>query len=269
MNVTPGSPAPLRIEAVIFNWRGHERRAAALERQFAPLCPVRVVNSESAAEGRHPHWEHIGEDGYFTAQWQRALQGFDADILFHVQADASSPHFARILERCRDAMQRLGCGIYAPDVDYTPWVYDRARLRHVEGDYYEVPQTDCTCWAISRTVLEAAPPMDPATNKYGWAIDFLTIGAARSLGLRVLRDYRYKVHHPWKGAGYDTSAADVQARAVLAALPETIQQRTAELRREAQQKLGRQPLRRRLSEAGRRKLRALRSALRVSARGGT
>lgn len=258
----------MRFEAVIFNWRGHERRAAALERQFSALCPVRVVNSESAAEGRHPQWEHIGEDGYFTAQWQQALRGFDADVLFHVQADASSPHFGPMIERCRDAMQRLGCGIYAPNVDYTPWVYDRSRLQRIEGDFYEVPQTDCTCWAISRAVLEAAPAMDPAANKYGWAIDFLTIGAARSLGLRVLRDYRYKVNHPWKGAGYDTSAADVQARAVLAALPQDVQRRTTELRREAQEKLGRQPWRRRLNESGRAQLRKLRGALGLSARGG-
>lgn len=258
----------MRFEAVIFNWRGHERRAAALEQQFRALCPVRVVNSESAAESRHPHWDHVGEDAYFTAQWQRAVQRFDGDVLFHVQADASSPHFRQMLERCRDAMQRLGCGVYAPNVDYTAWVYDRARLQRVEGHYYEVPQTDCTCWAISRQVLEAAPPVDPSANRFGWGIDFLTIGAARALDLRVLRDYRYTVNHPWRGAGYDTSAADVEARAVFAALPPEVQRRTAELRREAQDKLGRQPLRRRLNEAGRQKLRALRASLRLSARAG-
>jgi hypothetical protein len=157
-------------------------------------------------------------------------------------------------------MQRLGCGIYAPNVDYTPWVYDRARLERVEGDLYEVPQTDCTCWAISRDVLAAAPPVDPARNKFGWGIDFLTIGAARTIGRRVLRDYRYTVKHIWRGAGYDTAAADIEARAVFAGLPDSVQRVTAELRREAQRKLGKQPLPRRLREAGRRKFRELRAA---------
>lgn len=247
----------MRFEAVIFNWRGHEGRAAALEHEFSVLCPVRVINSESAAERRHPHWEQVGEDAYFAAQWQRAIERFDGDVLFHVQADAASPHFPQILERCRDAMQRHGAGVYAPNVNFTSWVYDRKKLRHLGDELYEVPQTDCTCWAISREVLEQVPKVDPAQNKFGWGIDFLVIGAARALGRPVLRDYRYTVAHKWRGSGYDVVAAETQVLQMLAGLPSPLREIDAQLRREAEAALGRQPWPRRLRQAARDTVRAL------------
>ena len=239
----------MQFQACIFNWVGHEARAAALEQQLAALCKVRVINSEATAEARHPHWEHIGEDAYFSAQWQRAVERFDADILFHVQADAASAQFPRILARCRDAMQRLGCGVYAPNVDYTPWVYDRAKLRALEPDLYEVPQTDCTCWAISREVLLRVPKVDPAQNKFGWGVDFLVIGAARSLGRVALRDYRYTVKHPWRGSGYDVEVAGVQVLQMLEGVSGPLREMDSALRREAKAMLGKQPWPRRVREA--------------------
>lgn len=247
----------MRFQACIFNWVGHEARAEALERQLAALCPVRVVNSESAAEPRHPHWEHVGEDAYFSAQWRRAVEGFDGDVLLHVQADAASRDFPRILERCREAMQRHGCGVYAPNVDYTPWVYERDRLARVAEDLYEVPQTDCTCWAISAGVLARVPAVDPVQNKYGWGIDFLVIATARSMGLRTVRDYRYSVDHPWRGSGYDVEAAGRQVLQMLEGLPGPLRELDAGLRREAQARLGRQPWPRRLREAARSAARAV------------
>ncbi len=248
-----------RIEAVIFNWVGHERRAVALERQLGALCPVRVINSESAVESRHPHWDHVGEDAYFAAQWQRAVERFDGDILFHVQADAASPRFDRIFERCAQAMQQHGAGVYAPNVDFTPWVYDRRKLRRVDDDLYEVPQTDCTCWAISREVLEHVPKVDPAQNKFGWGIDFLVVGAARARQRRTLRDYRYTVDHKWRGSGYDVGAAGVQVLQMLEGLPGPVREIDAQLRHEAQALLGLQPWPRRVRQAAKD---AVRSVLR-------
>ena len=74
---------------------------------------MEVINSDSTVEGRHPAWRHIGDEAYFTAQWNKALDLFDADVLFHIQADASFTRFAEMFERCRFAMCELGCGIYA------------------------------------------------------------------------------------------------------------------------------------------------------------
>jgi hypothetical protein len=230
----------------------------ALERQLGALCPVRVINSESAVEARHPHWEHVGEDAYFAAQWQHAVDGFDGDVLFHVQADAASPHFAAILERGLAAMRQHGAGVYAPNVDYTSWTYDRRRLRRVDEDLYEVAQTDCTCWAISREVLARVPRVDPRQNKFGWGIDFLVTGAARACQRLTLRDYRYTVDHPWRGSGYDIEAAGVQVLQMLEGLPAPLRAIDAQLRREAHAALGPQPWRRRLRQAARDVVHALR-----------
>ncbi len=247
----------LKFQAFVFNWVGHERRATELERIIGAVCPVTVINSESSAEARHPGWCHIGEDAYFTAQWNAALERFDADVMLHVQADASSRDFPQIVERCRHAMENLNCGVYAPNVDYTPWVFHRNRLQRVEPDLYEVPQTDCTCWAISREVLDDAPRLDPAQNKYGWGIDFLVIATARRLQRRVLRDYRFKVDHVWRGSGYDLAAAGAQIEATMAALPPELREQDRELRREAEAKLGLQPWPRRLRDTARKLKRSL------------
>jgi hypothetical protein len=255
--VSVGTRRAPRVDAFIFNWRGHEARAAALERQLGALCPVRVINSESAVEARHPQWHHVGEDAYFAAQWQRARELFQGDVLLHVQADASSRHFARILERGLDAIDRHGAGVYAPNVDYTPWTYDRRRLRQVDDDLFEVPQTDCTCWAITREVLERVPTVDPQRNKFGWGIDFLVAGAARARGRRILRDYRHTVVHPWRGAGYDTEAAYAQVMQMLEGLPAPLREMDTQLRREAEAVLGPQPWPRRLRQALRDTLRAV------------
>ena len=84
-------------------------------------------------------------------------------------------------------------GSMRPNVDYTAWRYDRRKLRLLDDDLLEVPQTDCTCWAISREVLDRLPPVDPHICKFGWGIYYLTITAARALNKPAVRDYRFTV----------------------------------------------------------------------------
>ncbi len=120
-----------------------------------------VINSDSTVEFRHTAWHHIGDSAYFTDQWNKALELFDGDVLFHIQADASYPNFAAMFERCRFAVGLHNCGVDAPNVDYTKWEYNRRKLRRLNDDLLEVAQTDCTCWAISREVLDRLPPVDP------------------------------------------------------------------------------------------------------------
>lgn len=96
----------MKVQGCIFSWKVQEPRAAALERQIGALCPVTVINSEFSPEHRKPDWVHVGEAAYITAKWNKALQLFDGDVIFHAQADASSRQFAAILERCPHATQR-------------------------------------------------------------------------------------------------------------------------------------------------------------------
>ncbi len=195
-----------------------------------------VINSDSTVEFRHTAWHHIGDSAYFTDQWNKALELFDGDVLFHIQADASYPNFAAMFERCRFAVGLHNCGVYAPNVDYTKWEYNRRKLRRLNDDLLEVAQTDCTCWAISREVLDRLPPVDPRANKFGWGIDFLVIATARALNKSVARDYQFTVAHP-RWTGYDTEEARRQLKTVLQSLPPELRRIFVSLQKEAKSKL--------------------------------
>ena len=226
----------MKIQAFVFNWVGHEAKRRALERALGQLCESRVINSDSTVESGHSTWHHIGDSAYFTEQWNKALELFDGDILFHIQADASYPDFAEMFERCRFAVARHNCGVYAPNVDYTNWKYNRRKLRRLDDDLLEVPQTDCTCWAITREVLDRLPSVDPRVCKFGWGIDFLAITTARALNKRVARDYRFHVAHP-RSTGYDTAEAGRQLLPVIQSLPPELRRIFVSLQKEAKCKL--------------------------------
>lgn len=214
----------MTFQAVVFNWRGHASRAETLERQLAPLTRVTVVNSDEALTETHRQWHHLGEAAYFSAQWQAALQLVDADVLFHIQADASCDDFGRLFARARDLFARYPLGVLEPNVDYTDFTYDTSRLRAIEEGLFEVPVTDVTCWFINVDVLKSLPPLDPARNKYGWGLAGTTAVLARLRGLRVLRDYTFTIQHP-RGRGYPNAEAIKHRQAYFDTLPPSLARR--------------------------------------------
>ena len=214
------------IQGFIFSWAGHEQRAMALERKIAALLPVTVINSESAAR-RNEHWVHLDESAYFSEQWNRAMRMFDADLMFHVQADADSDHFADIVSKARSLFRRCPIGVYEPYVDYTDICYDRSQLGEIAPGVMQVPWTDCSCWFIHGDVVRLCPPFDLSVNVYGWGICRAIAAITSSMGLVCVRDYSYDVRHP-KRRGYPSSAALQQLHAYVAGLPAELR---AEIRR--------------------------------------
>lgn len=207
----------MQLHVFLFNWPGTKQRAAELEEKIRPHAPVTVLNSDDSLIERHPHWHHMGNDAYFTEQWNKARTLFQGEILFHLQADGWLDDFGPVLGECERSMREQNVGVYAPDVDFTDHVFAPARLKPVSEGLYEVPQTDCTCWAVTADVLARTPSFDPAVNKLGWGIDYVNIAAARLMGRRVVRDYRFKVQHP-EGRGYGKQAAALQWHATLPTL---------------------------------------------------
>ena len=57
---------------------------------FRQHCEVMVINTDDSLRARHPHWHHIAKEGYFTDQWNAALEQFDADVFLQIQADIPS-----------------------------------------------------------------------------------------------------------------------------------------------------------------------------------
>jgi hypothetical protein len=207
----------VRIQAFIFNWPGKKQHAAELEANFERLCEVCVINSDDSLRARYPNWHHIGSDGYFTAQWNAAVQRFDGDIFLHIQADIWPAKLRRMLGECVKQISDFGVGVYAPNLNFNPHVFRPESLVRVSEGVYEVPTTDCSFWAIAGDVIRNAPAIDPKVNKLGWGIDLLVAAVAKLKGLKVVRDYRFTAGHI-KSRGYDSAEASKQWDALINSL---------------------------------------------------
>ena len=196
----------MRMQAFIFNWPGKKQHAEKLERMFRPHCEVIVVNSDDSLRARHPHWQHIGNDGYFTDQWNAALQRFDSDVFVHVQGDIWPTEVGRLLSESVRFITNYGVGIYAPNVDFNPHVYRTRSLPKLQEGVYEVPATDCSFWAIPAEVIRNTPRVDPRVNRLGWGIEYLVGAVVRRGGRRIVRDYRFTAGH-LKSRSYNSDQA--------------------------------------------------------------
>jgi hypothetical protein len=196
----------MKVQAFIFNWPGRKQHAVTLEAMFRPHCAVAVINSDDSLRIRYPHWHHIGNDAYFTDQWNAAVARFDADVFLHIQADVWPDKFEQMLSECIKCLTNLGVGIYAPNVDFNPHVFRTRSLFRLSEGIYEVPATDCSFWAVSAEVIRNTPLVDAEINRLGWGVEYLVGAVCKRRRLKIVRDYRFIVAHP-KSRGYDNARA--------------------------------------------------------------
>src|SRR2546423_15507730 len=77
-----------RIVPFIFNWKHQFENAVRTQDELRKhFDNVVVINSDD--HHSRDGWIDIGDACYFKAQFFKALELFDGDVLFHVQADAS------------------------------------------------------------------------------------------------------------------------------------------------------------------------------------
>jgi hypothetical protein len=196
----------MKVQAFIFNWPGRKQHAVRLEAMFRPHCAVAVINSDDSLRILYPHWHHVGNDAYFTDQWNAAVARFDADVFLHIQGDVWPDNFEQMLSECVKCLTKSGVGIYAPNVDFNPHVFRTRSLHRLSEGIFEVPATDCSFWAISAEVIRNTPPVNAEINRLGWGIEYLVGAVCRRLGLKIVRDYRFLAAHP-KSRGYDNVRA--------------------------------------------------------------
>jgi hypothetical protein len=181
----------MRVQAFIPNWPGPKQHASELAAVIRDYCPTTVLNDPN---------------DYFNAQWEKARSQFTGDILFWCMADVTLPQgFSHMFGEGRYFMSRPDTGWWAPDIDWTSYIYDKSDLSPVAPDVYEVPNTDSLCFMIRRDVVNAMPYIDPKIS-FMWGMDITAIATARLLGLKVVRDYRFKAQHP-NDTGYSIPAA--------------------------------------------------------------
>lgn len=214
-----------KIVPFIFNWTDQFENACRTEEQLRVILDeVIVINSDE--HHTRSGWVDIGEESYFTAQFFKALDLFDGDILFHMQADATFHDWPSLFENAVRHFREYNWGVYAPNVDFTGWSSEKV---DIESNLFRQPalrlvsNTDCTCWFIHREIIEQFLEHGSlfSENRYGWGID-LTMAALSYLNRRpVIRDYGHTIVHP-RGHGYDRDGASVEYRAYLAGVDDRI-----------------------------------------------
>jgi FkbM family methyltransferase len=214
-----------RIVPFVFNWKDQFDNAKRIEDELRMTFDnVIVINSDDhhTREG----WVDIGDECYFKAQFFKALELFEGDILFHIQADASYHDWPAVVASALESFQAHRWGVFAPNVDFTPWPSQRT---DIELDWSREPNlrlvncTDCTCWFIHRDIVEQFQERAAifSANKFGMGID-LTMSALSYLNRRpVIRDYTHTVAHP-RRRGYDNDAAKFELAAYVDTISEDL-----------------------------------------------
>lgn len=193
----------MRVQAFIPNWPGPKQHADKIFNELTNYCPTTILNDP---------------DDYFNAQWEKAREMFTGDVLLWVMADVTLPErFQFMFFEGLRTLARPDVGWYAPDIEWTSYIYDRADLHEVEPQIYEVPNTDSLCFMIRRDVVDAMPHIDPKVS-FMWGMDITAIATARLKGLKVVRDYKFKALHP-NCTGYDIPRAGNEMIPMFNAMP--------------------------------------------------
>jgi len=217
----------MKIHTFIFNWRNQYNKTLEKIEQFREIgIHPTVINSDEAFY--LDNWHNLGDDAYFTAQMLKALEVFDGEVLFHIQADASYNRWAELIADAKKYYDLYKWGIYAPNVDYT-W-YDSSRtdldcFTVDETPLKMVANTDCTCWFIHKDVINKATERDInfAPYKMGWSFDIVYPALSYLMKRPVLRDYSHTIKHP-RGTNYDTQQAEKEMADLYNSLPVDIQE---------------------------------------------
>lgn len=216
----------MKIQTFIFNWKNQYEKTLEKINQLKIIGkkPI-VINSDD--EHKEAEWHNIGEESYFTAQFLKALELFDGDILFHIQADASFDNWKLIYDSALKYQKRYKWGIYAPNVDFTWYVSERTDLdmfNIAQKNLKMVANTDCTCWMIHKDIINEAikRKIDFSPYKMGWSFDIIYTALSFIKKRPVLRDYDYTIQHP-QGTNYNKGTAEVEMHNLYQTLPEELQ----------------------------------------------
>ena len=216
----------MNIQTFIFNWRNqYEKTQKKIEQlNLIDKKPIVINSDDNHKEGE---WHNIGEESYFTAQFLKAIDLFDGDVLFHIQSDASFNNWLPIYESAERYFKRYKWGIFAPNVDYTWYVSERTDLNMfniAEENLKMVANPDCTCWMIHKDIIKEAinRKIDFAPYKMGWSFDIVYTALSFMMKRPVLRDYRFTIEHP-QGTNYNKGQAEVEMHTLYQSLPEDIQ----------------------------------------------
>lgn len=218
----------MKIQTFIFNWRNQYAKTKEKITQLTKIGidPI-IINSDD--QFKEFGWHNIGEESYFTAQYLKAMELFDGDVLFHIQADASYYDWESIYKAAEYCFEKYKCGIYAPNVDYTFYDSSRADLPMFKfGDNKHlkmVSNPDCTCWFVHKDIINQAKEknINFAPFQMGWSFDIVFTGLSFMNKRPVIRDYQFTVQHP-EGTNYNKTQAETEMYEFYQTLPKDVQE---------------------------------------------
>ena len=203
----------MKIQTFIFNWRGQFEKTKEKISQLTALgiTPI-IINSDEAHND--VGWVNLGESAYFTDQFLKALDLFDADVLFHIQADASYADWANLIKDAKGAFETYHWGIYAPNVDYTWYDSSRTDLDNLQLRDKTMKMVACpdeTCWFIHRDIIDEFKnrKIDMSPYKMGWGWDLILPALSFLKRRPVIRDYFHTIDHP-QGTNYNKEQAEIE-----------------------------------------------------------
>lgn len=218
----------MKIQTFIFNWRNQYAKTKTKISQLKQIGiePI-IINSDD--QYKEFGWNNIGEESYFTAQYLKAMELFDGDVLFHIQADASYHDWDSIYKAAELYIDKYKCGIYAPNVDYTFYDSSRADLPMFKfGDNQNlkmVSNPDCTCWFVHKDIINEAKDrqINFAPFQMGWSFDIVFTALSFMKKRPVIRDYQFTIEHP-PGTNYNKVQAEREMHEFYSTLSEDLKE---------------------------------------------
>ena len=203
-----------RIHAFIISWNGMQQKAAHIATCLAGVVDHLTViysNASGSAESGAGEWVMVSNDHYYGRKFAQSLKRMRGDINLQIQADAESDDWPALIEDCRTAFSSIAdLGIWAPEVDWTPYPTQETLIGVVGGERYVFSaNTDGIVWAMSPEVSKRMNRLDYEQNNLGWGIEWTAIAHAYTHARLVIKDRNCNVRHA-RGSGYSREAAAIQ-----------------------------------------------------------
>lgn len=229
----------MNIQTFIFNWRGQYENTIKKETQLKSLGKSPIVINSDDEYNNVDGWVHIGDNCYFGEQFAKAVELFDGDVLFHVQADASYDNWEQLYSDAKKYFDQTEWGIYAPNVDYTWYDSSRTDITSLEFPIEGlkiVANTDCTCWFVHKDIIDLYKKRDLKLEQYkmGWSWDIVLPAICYINQRPVIRDYNHTINHP-QGTNYNTQQAEKEMWDLFKSLPEDLQEAFSYIKGDRQQ----------------------------------
>ena len=216
----------MKVDPFIFNWKGNFKSARKIEMDLNYIFEdLTVINSDDS--NKLFHWENIGDESYFTAQWFKCLELHDSrKILFHIQADTKYDHWDKLVFDALHYMKKYKAGIYYPRVTNVEWSEDfTTEIKGFDikdSNIKFIANGDETVWFIHPDIIKYFKENNLKEhfkdNRIGWGWDVVFCGISYILGMPVIRDSNHIIEHK-KTRGYKSEEAFLQLRQLFENLP--------------------------------------------------